>query len=748
MKILIEGYYYDPALLEKEKVSDGLIEHHRRNKDGYVCYNYVGHVYSPELRDYIFFLPKVVLKTQTDGQSEETDSENETDLVFGEKPEDIISVTDKNNKLDVGKRNFICELAVWIYRALMVYRTTHPNQNILLERNIAQIGTQRKRLSNTLLDVILELIQFNRDNQDFVLFVLKNIHSGFNRVNWNKTISHSQAFIQQGIPVYFNPVNKKRQINYDEELFIIYFSILNYVFDHYGFPVYINLGFELITGSRFKHYLDGYGQLRLRQIRYKYFSDKALRLWELCYAFFDKSHNINVHDDQKEYLLAQNFNIVFEAMIDKLVGSRDLPSDLTEQKDGKRVDHMYTYADLVYPNSTQKQAQKEIYYIGDSKYYKIGSSIGEESVYKQYTYARNVIQWNLDLFLSGDTDKQKKDNPKQIWLRDETTEGYNIIPNFFISAFVDEQLHYEKDNLQKRDTIFKTRQFENRLFDRDTLLISHYDVNFLYVLSLYARNRSQQQEAWKTKVRAEFRNAIQKILEERYHFYALAPKPSTYAKGFIRDNLKDLLGKIYAPFDNTEMYLLALDNTIPSNDSDTLLAKIGEYFYMTDKDDYKIGDDPTESLEKKGYKQGASMEVNPNDLALFAVAEGPRFDGIVARVKQMRKLGIALQNEGAVLHLVEGFTRAHYLVIHNKSDKQKGFMLESVGPLLVPGTNIGEIPTTKKDADLYLVYSVLSADVHMPELNLSLVTRGGNGYNPQLHLLSELIKKINFTDNV
>ena len=75
-------------------------------------------------------------------------------------------------------------------------------------------------------------------------------------------------------------------------------------------------------------------------------------------------------------------------------------------------------------------------------------------------------------------------------------------------------------------------------------------------------------------------------------------------------------------------------------------------------------------------------------------------------------------------------------------------MLESVGPLLVPGTNIGEIPTTKKDADLYLVYSVLSADVHMPELNLSLVTRGGNGYNPQLHLLSELIKKINFTDNV
>ena len=739
MKILIEGYYYDPVLLQQENVSEGLIEYHRR-KDGYVCYNYVGHVYSPKLGDYIFFLPKVVLKSQTDHPDEDENSENETDLVFGEKPEDIISVTDKNNKLDAGKRDFICVLAVWIYRALMVYRASHPKQNILLERNIAQIGTQQKRVSNTLLDVILELIQFNRDNQDFVLFVLKNIHSGFNRINWNKTISHSQAFIQHSSPVYFNPVNKKRQINYDEELFVIYFSILNYVSEHYGFPVYINLGFDLITGTQFKHYLGGYGQLRLRQIRYKYFSDKALLLWELCYAFFDKSHKINVHDDQKEYLLAQNFNIVFEAMIDKLIGSDDLPSDLKEQKDGKRVDHMYTYADLLYPNTTQKQAQKEIYYIGDSKYYKIGSSVGEESVYKQYTYARNVIQWNLDLFLSKDKRKQEKDNPKQIWLRDETTEGYNIIPNFFISAFLDEQLEYEKDHLQKRDTIFKTRQFENRLFDRDTLLITHYDVNFLYILSLYARNRSQQQEAWRTKVRDEFRNTIQKTLEKEYHFYALAPKASTYAEGFIRDNLKDLLGKIYAPFNNREMYLLAMEKK-SSKDSDTLLSKIGEYFYVTDTNDYKIGEDPTEKLKQKGYEQGASMEINPKDLALFAVAEGARFDGIVERVKQTGKLGIALQNEGAVLHLVEGFTRAHYLVIHNKSAKQKVFRLESIGPLLVPGSNIGEIPTTKKDADLYLVYNVLPEDVLMPELNLSLVTKGGNGYNPQLHLLGDMIKR-------
>lgn len=40
----------------------------------------------------------------------------------------------------------------------------------------------------------------------------------------------------------------------------------------------------------------------------------------------------------------------------------------------------------------------QTYYIGDSKYYKLSGELGDESVYKQYTYARNVIQWNLDIF--------------------------------------------------------------------------------------------------------------------------------------------------------------------------------------------------------------------------------------------------------------------------------------------------------------------------------------------------------------
>ncbi len=592
MKILIEGYYYDPAILNREQVTDGLIEYHRRVSDGFVCYNYVGHVYSPKLKDYIFFLPKVVL--------EEREGE-EDDKVFGEKPENIISITDKDSKLDNAERGFVCELAVWIYRALMIYRETHPNQNILLERNIAQIGNRRNRLSDTLLDIILELIRFNRENQDYVLFVLKSIHSGYNKIDWRRTIVHSQAIIQDGTPVYLQPVNRKKQVNYDEELFIIYFSILKYVADHYGFHVNINMGFELITGTKFKHYIDGYGRVRMRQIKYKYFSDKALRLWELCFAFFDKSHAINVRDDQKEYLLAQNFNLIFEAMIDELVGSKDIPSELTEQKDGKRVDHMYTFADLIYPGVQQQQVQKDIYYIGDSKYYKIGSSVGDNSVYKQYTYARNVIQWNLNLFLSNDEDKKKKDNPRWIWLRDETTEGYNIIPNFFISAFVDNGLNFDSDNLKKRDTVFKSRQFENRLFDRDTMIITHYDVNFLYVLSLYARNNTFSKASWKVKVRELFRKNIQDELNRKYQFYAMTPHEDVRAITYLEDHFQQLLGKVFTPYpdqDGRKYFSLALDaDDRYAEENETIVTQLEQAFYVKKCD---IGQNPKDVLSDIG----------------------------------------------------------------------------------------------------------------------------------------------------
>jgi llaJI restriction endonuclease len=575
VRVIIEGYCYRASAVRDVLHELSPLE----NVEGEISVGYVGYYYHPQLRDCVFILPKVLV--------------NEENKVFSRlDPHDIIDL-DNCTELLSEERSFIYEFAVWIYRAIEVFNKSNPKNDIVYRRQIAEMGKGKRMLSNTFLDILLSLLRFNKEQHSFFTTILRNLHSGYNKINWTRTISRSAAWVQDGRPVYLNPVNKKRQINTDEELIIIYFSILNHISETYGFPVDISLGFELIKGRKFEHYLKGYGKRRLQQIKYRYFSDIQLRLWELCYAFFDKAHQIHIVAEQREYLLVKNFNIVFEAIIDELIGDKEPPRGLKDQDDGKRVDHIYSYRNL-----TNNEEDKPIYYIGDSKYYKIGNQVSAESVYKQFTYARNVIQWNLNLFLdeSKENKELQKTHPKY---RDDRTEGYNVVPNFFISAKMDEKLSYA-DNISasdRKENTFLSRHFTNRLFDRDTLLVYHYDVNFLYVVSLYARENKFQKAQWKEKVRELFREKIQAALTEKYAFYAMRAKPGVDDKEYLETHFQQLLGKVYMPFQQyDDIYSLALDNDEKcQQENKLLLEQLEAYFFV---EPCPLGHDPQEVLPK------------------------------------------------------------------------------------------------------------------------------------------------------
>ena len=556
MRILIEEYQYDYEDVCDVLKGFGVLQ----DVEGKVSLSYVGYFFNPDpdVNDCVFILPKVLLEGDFGKEK-----------VFGHiAPRDLIHA-DECKELTSEEHTFIYNLSVWIYRAICVFKDHEfdrmdgpKNQpSIVLYRRAPMLGNTKKRRASTFLDVLLALQQWNKDNESFVMFIVKNLHSGLNKINWTRTISKSQAVIQESIShsgrqevSYINPVNKKRQINFDEELLVIYYSILQHMQDEYGFPVCINVNFPLIKGVKFKRYMNGYGKRRLKQIKYKYYSDKALELWDLCYAFFDRPENVTLNVDQREYLLVKSFHVVFEAIIDELIAGdqrKQLPKELKDQPDGKRVDHMYQYKEL-----TNNDNDDNIYYIGDSKYYKRGNALGAESIYKQFTYARNVIQWNLDLFNDG----KKEDQAGHIKLRDDATEGYNIIPNFFISANQNElraadDIHLidsEKPEGQRRQEYYLSRQYDNRLFDRDTFLLAHYDVNFLFVVSLYGRNNSSSKAAWRNRVRQMFRKEIQKMLEKNFDFYAMTAHANVHAEEYIKENFQSVLGKVFHPFENRE----------------------------------------------------------------------------------------------------------------------------------------------------------------------------------------------------
>ena len=174
MRILFEEYQY-PA--EKVKgILDGITR--LRDVNDKISVNYVGYYYNPTLEDCVFILPKVLLE-DVNGQEK----------AFGHcLPEDIIHL-EKAEGLTETEEKFIYELSVWIYRAIVVYNDSNRDNGIVKRQYVTQMSKGRIRQCNTFLDILLAIQKFNRENQDFFFFILRNIHSGFNKINWTRTIA-------------------------------------------------------------------------------------------------------------------------------------------------------------------------------------------------------------------------------------------------------------------------------------------------------------------------------------------------------------------------------------------------------------------------------------------------------------------------------------------------------------------------------------------------------------------------------
>lgn len=524
MIILFEEYQY-----KTEKLKQVLSERYFFPINSvYSKINYVGYYYNPIINNAVIIFPKVFI--------------NENGFAFDEfEPENLIIPSNENKeKLSrTGKDKIVFEISTWLYRAIQQFNKRHFYNSISENQFLNQVVTNLEEKSNTELDIILSLLKFYKENQDLFSFISKSAHSQQNKINWHKTINKKQPIIQNNTPIYIDLATTRKKVNYDEELLVLFYSTLNFLKGKYAFDFYPPQNYELIKRHQFENVLRK-GCRYLKSIKYKYYSDKMISLYNLLYAFFERSEKTQSKKQIEEVLLIKDFNIVFEDMIDDLIGDSKLLPELKNHADGKQVDHIYKYKSLL--------VEDEIYFVGDSKYYKPQNSVGKYSKAKQFTYAKNVIQYNIDLFNDNKLDKQLR-------YRENLTEGYNITPNFFISAFVNKDFDFSKSYLDETGKPIMQTHFENRLFDRDTLFVQSYNINFLFVLSSYLTNNSSLKTNFKKDTQKKFREKLVSFINDKYHFYILEPNDSS----FIEKHFKLLNGKVYKPSHLTEELILALE---------------------------------------------------------------------------------------------------------------------------------------------------------------------------------------------
>ena len=126
MKLLIEDYQYEAK--DVVDVLEGLFT--LQDIENKISVSYVGYYFNPKVKDCVFILPKVLI--------------DEKGKAFG-KYDPAVLVNLDEAKLDQNELKFLYEFAVWIHRAIVVFRNDHPKNDIVLRRKLRAKDTAERR---------------------------------------------------------------------------------------------------------------------------------------------------------------------------------------------------------------------------------------------------------------------------------------------------------------------------------------------------------------------------------------------------------------------------------------------------------------------------------------------------------------------------------------------------------------------------------------------------------------------------
>lgn len=591
MILLFEEHHYKAETVLGIFKDDDDFRRYGVQKNGKAVFNCVGYFYSQAKSDAVFILPKVLLEGRTDkksagdGTEEGPKETGEKDVkAFGHYPPEAFidfdgagaqSEEEARIKEFIRKeKGFISRLAVWLYQAIQQYTARLPLNRSVDLAAINDVQSTRNPADvkeRTYLDIILQLFRFHREHSRLFTYITLSQTGGHDRINWRRTLSRKLPLLTDGVPFYHEFVTRSKTINYDETLITLFYGVLMYLREKFHFRVVMTLNYRLPRPAQIETMIaHRKGTRLLRSIRRNYFKDELVALWKLLYVFFNSAEAIASGRYHAERLIVRSFNNVFEDMIDKLLsdGAEKIPPRLKEQRDGKLVDHIYRDASLTGP--------EPIYYIGDSKYYKDGNDVGDHSVYKQFTYAKNVVQFNV-----GILKKDEKEPEGRLPYRDELTEGYNVTPNFFIRGEVKDfaalserepELSQPADAEEATHTL---KQFKDRLFDRDTLLVQTYNINFLYVLNAYISRGGH--EAFRRETRKRFREDLLTRLNGTYDFFQVDCADADQQEAFVNRHFREWLGKMYRVSNDSLQILLAFEKKEGTRHEEIIAQVEGEH---------------------------------------------------------------------------------------------------------------------------------------------------------------------------
>jgi hypothetical protein len=549
VKIFIESLCYENALIPKS-----LESYFVRNEDGAFKTDFVGY-YNDFAEAPVLILPKIFSTFELSSNFWKDCAEIGCRQAFQRSP-----------PLDNKFEKFLSRFVFLFFLSLKKFANISKDSSVVVKSNLGLINRDTKKDQSTELEVVMSLLDFNKKYKDILM--LRNLYDeqgNPSQIDWGKTIREKLPLIFDDNIIYPSYISNDVIVDNSESLLVLYYSLLESLKETYSISCWLDPAVQRVSVRKILNF-DRKSLRFLKKIKGQYFDDRFKRLYKLLKAYFDLKEKTFSSKTQAEYLFVSSYHIVFENMVDDLLSSGEDFHNLKNQDDGKRVDHLFEFESLFEGENS--------YYIGDSKYYKESTSLSRYSVSKQFTYAKNINQYNVDIFNQGLVSRIRQ--------RDPATEGYNICPNFFIQAYVHD-LNLESPvvsfNLDHEKKTIENFHFSNRVFDRDTFSLLSFKINFLFLLKQYVTFRTEDKKTSRMQCYEIIRMQVLTYYNEQYTFYQFTPAGRIDL--FIDNNFKLLNGKIFQPanLEKTNIMLVGLSknevNAISNKEIVDLLGSSG-----------------------------------------------------------------------------------------------------------------------------------------------------------------------------
>lgn len=503
MKIFVEQYRYKKELLY-ELFEPRFIKDVDENHAVLQCVGF----YTNNAREIYIVLPKLFEKDGT---------------LFNDIDVEEFAQQDYRNALKGNKEKvaFVHDFTILLFQTLMKYqrenKNEHPDDLSVLS------NMEDKKLS--IIETIFSVIKFHKQNQHLYIKEKGIDKKKTNKIHWNKTIKKNMPVMYDENVHYFHFKYSNSRLSQNDIVLMVFYSLLNKIKCTYNINISLDSHLPIMPLREFIKFERKIPKI-LKNIRSLYIRDDMKQLVKLLNAYY-QYESISAKKDSVGYIVVFNFNLLFEDMVNEILSDKEHLAVLKVQKDGKIIDHIFSGKSFV--------TGSKIFFIGDSKYYK-GETVHTHSIFKQFTYSRNIIQ---------EFEKNRGYFDKHnILLREDFSRGYDAIPNFFVFGDIN---HEEYKKIPEIPIVpfnqpLITKQFENVFFDRDTFHIFYFKINLLFLMKAYTIKIQ--------KIKKQYQSLFRKIVRTRIadyynHVYDMFILQEETLKNFIKSNYYIFWGKVF-----------------------------------------------------------------------------------------------------------------------------------------------------------------------------------------------------------